>query len=131
MIPQIPAVLSSVPMVLMIVAVQVLVAFGRVSSHLSRSPEIGLISYFLQYLLHRLSEYGIHSLRVTLPSLSRKISPRLTRVVPFRPEVICFGVDNLLLSPPLQLIFLHSFVLVYPIPQLINVGDRFSSEGFS
>ena len=101
MIPQIPAVLSNVPMVLMVVAVQVLVTFRGFSSHLSRPPKIGLIPHFLQYLLHWLSEYGIHCLRVTLPSLSRKISPRLTGVVPFRPEVICFGVDNLLLSPPL------------------------------
>ena len=117
-------------MVLMIVVVQVLVTFGRVSSHLSRPPEIGLISYFLQYLLYGLSEYGIHCLRVILPSLSRKISPRLTMIVPFRPEIICFGVDNLLLPPPLQLIFLHPFVLVDPIHQLMNVGNWFTSEGF-
>ena len=83
-------------MVLMIVTVQVLVTFGRVSSHLSRPSEIGLIPYFLQYLLYWLPKYGIHCLRIALFSLSRKISPRLTRVVPFRPEIICFGVDNLL-----------------------------------
>ena len=76
---------------LMIVAIQVLVTFGRVSSHLSRPPEIGFIPYFLQYLLYWFSEYGIHCLRVALPTLSRKISPRLTRIVTFRPEIICFG----------------------------------------
>ena len=118
------------PMVLMIVAVQVLVTFGRVSSHLSRPPEIGLIPYFLQYLSHWLPEYGIHCLQVALPSLSRKISPRLTRVVPFRPEIICFGGGNLFLSPPLQLIFLYPFVLVDPIHQLMDVSNWFSGEGF-
>ena len=118
------------PMVLMIVTVHVLVTFGRVASHLSRPPEIGLIPYFFQHLLYWLSEYGIHCLWVALPSLSRKISPRLTRVVPLQPEIICFGRDNLLLSPPLQLIFLHSFVLVDPIHQLMDVSNWFSGEGF-
>ena len=89
------------PMVLMIVAVLVLVTFGRVSRHLSRPPEIGFIPYFLQYLLYRLPEYGIHCLRVALYSLSRKVSPRPTMVVPFQPEVISSGGNNLLLSPPL------------------------------
>ena len=118
-------------MVLMIVAVQVLVTFGRVSSHLSRPSEIGLVPYFLQYLLYWFPEYGIHCLRVALPSLSRKISPQLTGVISFRSKIVCFGGDDLLLSPSLQLIFLHPLVFVDPIPQLINVGNRFTSEGLS
>ena len=117
-------------MVLMIVTVQVLVTFRRVSSHLPRPSEIGLVPYFLQYLLYWLPEYGIHCLRVALSSLSRKISPRLIGVIPFRLEIIRFGGNNLLLSLSLQLIFLYPFVLVDPIHQLMNVGNWFSNEGF-
>ena len=118
------------PMVLMIVAVQVLVTFGRVSSYLPWPSKIGLVPYFLQHLLYWLPEYGIHCLRVALSSLSRKISSRLAKVIPFRPKIIGLGGDGLLLSPSLQLIFLHPFVLVDPIHQLMNVGNWFTSEGF-
>ena len=86
------------PMILMIVTVQVLVTFRRVSSHLPQPSEIGLVPYFLQYLLYWLPEYDIHCLRVALSSLSRKISPRLARVISFRPKIIYFGRDDLLLS---------------------------------
>ena len=118
-------------MVLMIVAVQVLVTFGRVSNHLSWPSEIGFVPYFLQHLLHWLPEHGIHRLHIILSSQSRKISPWLVMVIPFRPKIICFGRSDLLLSPSLQLIFLHPFVLVDPIHQLMNVGNWFTSEGFS
>ena len=118
------------PMVLVIVVVQVLVTFGRVSSHLSWPSEIGLVPYFLQHLLYWLPEHGIHRLCVTLSSLSRKISSRLVMVISFRHKIICFGGNDLLLSPSLQLIFLHPFVLVDPIHQLMIVGNWFTSEGF-
>ena len=45
-------ILSGMPVILVIVAVQVLVTFGKVSSHLSRPSEIGPVPYFLQHLLY-------------------------------------------------------------------------------
>ena len=117
-------------MVLMIVAVQVLVMFGRVSSHLSRPSEEGFVPHFLQHLLYWLSKHDIHRLHVTLSSLSQKISPRLVMVISFRPEIICFGGNDLLLSLSLELILFHPFVLVNPIHQLMNVGNWFTGERF-
>ena len=60
--------------------------------------EVRLVPYFLQHLLYWLSEHGIHRLHVTLSSLSQKISPRLVMVISFRPEIIRFGGNDLLLS---------------------------------
>ena len=58
------------PMVLMIVTIQVLVAFRRVPSHFSRPSEEGFVLDFLQNLLYWLSEHGINRLHVALSSLS-------------------------------------------------------------
>ena len=87
-------------MVLVIMTIQVLVALRVVSGHFTRPFEERLIFYFLQNLLHRLSEYGINRLHVGLSSLSRKIPPRLVTVILFRPVITPFGGDDLLLSFP-------------------------------
>ena len=117
-------------MVLMIVAVHVLVTFGRVSSHLSWPSEIGLVPYFLQHLLYWLPEYGIHCLR--LLCLTCREKSLLGWLGLYRSDLKSFalGGDDLLLSPSLQLIFLHPFVLIDPIHQLMDVSNWFTSEGF-
>ena len=89
------------PVVLMIMTIQVLVAFCGVSDHFTRPFEERLTFDFLKNLLHRLSEYGINRLHVDLSSLSQKIPSRLVAVISFRPVIIPFGGDDLLLSFPL------------------------------
>ena len=88
-------------MVLMIMTIQVLVAFCGGSDHFTRPFEERLTFDFLKNLLHRLSKYGINRLHVGLSSLSRKISLQLVMVISFRPVIIPFGGDDLLLSFPL------------------------------
>ena len=86
------------PMVLMIMTIQVLVAFRRVPSHFSWPLEESFVLDFLQNLLYWLSEHGINHLHVGLSNLSRKISSRLVMVVSFRPVIIPSGGNDLLLS---------------------------------
>ena len=52
MIPQISAILGSVPMVLMIMAIKALITPHRISYHLIRSLEERLIFNLLQNLLY-------------------------------------------------------------------------------
>jgi len=66
-VPQIPTVFCSVPLVLMVFAIKALVAPHRVSSHLVRPFEERLIFNLLQNLMHRFSEYCINYLGVSKP----------------------------------------------------------------
>ena len=102
MIPLIPAILSGMLVVLMIMTIQVLVALRGVSSHFTWPSEERFVLDFLQNLLYWLSEYDINRLHVGLSSLSRKIPSRLVIVASFRPVIIPFGGERS--SPFLSLV---------------------------
>ena len=67
MIPQIPAVLRSVPLVLMVLAIKALVTPHGVSSHLIWPFEERLILYLLQNPMHRFLERRINRLSISRP----------------------------------------------------------------
>ena len=64
MVPQIPAILCSVPLILMVLAIKVLVSSQGVPNHLVWPFEEWFIFYFLQNLVHRFSEHCIDHLSV-------------------------------------------------------------------
>ena len=63
-VPQTPAILGCMAMILMILAIKVRISFFRISHHLVGSFEEGFVFYFFQYLMHRLSEYSSDHLMV-------------------------------------------------------------------
>ena len=64
------AVLRGVSVVLMVLAIQVLIALLGVSGHLIRPLKVWFIPYLLQHPVYWLSEYGIDSLSVGRPAKS-------------------------------------------------------------
>ena len=56
-----------------------------------------------------------------------EVHPRTIVVIPIRPEIPPLLKDNLLFSSSLQLVFLHSLILVDPIHQLAHAGGGFAS----
>ena len=67
MVPQIPAILRSVSLVLMVLAIKVLVAPCGVSSHLVQPFEKWLVLDLFQNLTHQFLEHGIDHLGVGRP----------------------------------------------------------------
>ena len=63
-VPQTPAILGCMAMILMILAIKVTVSFFRISHHLVGPFEEGFIFDFFQYLMHWLSEYSFDHLMV-------------------------------------------------------------------
>ena len=67
MIPQVPTVLCSMFLFLMVMAVEVLIALRRISSHFIWQFEEWFVLNLLQNLTNRLSEHGINRLGVGRP----------------------------------------------------------------
>ena len=67
MIPQAPAILGGMPMILMILAIEVTVTLFRISHHLIWSFKEWLIFNLLQYLMHWLSEHCTDDLSIVRP----------------------------------------------------------------
>ena len=76
------------------------------------------------------SEYGVDSLCIGCSGLPYKVPPRAVATILVRLEIPSLLRDNLLFSSSLQLVFLHSLVLIDPIYQLTHTGGRFASQGF-
>ena len=131
MIPQISAILGSVPMVLMIMAIKVLITPHRISYHLIWPFEERLIFNLLQNLLYWLSEHSINRLGVGRSRLLNKIFPRSVVLDSIRPEIPPLLRDHLSISFTLQLVLLYPSILINPIHQLMYTGNRFTSERFS
>ena len=77
------------------------------------------------------SEYNINSLCVGCLGLPYEISPRAVVVIPVRPKIPHLLRDNLLFSSILQLVFLHSFILIDLIHQLVHTGGELASQRLS
>ena len=67
MIPQIPAVLGGVSLVLVVVEIKALIAPHGIYCHLVWPFEEWLILNLFQYLVHWLSEHSINRLNVSRP----------------------------------------------------------------
>ena len=87
MIPQISAILGSVPMILMIMAIKVLLTLHRISCHLIHPPEERLVFNLLQDLLYWLSKYNINRLGVGKSRLPNKIFLRSVVLDPIRSDL--------------------------------------------
>ena len=116
------------PVVLVVLAIKVLIAPRGLSRHLIRSLKVWLILYFFQHLMYRFSEYNIDSLCVGCSKLPKEISPWTVAVISVRPEIPPLLRGNLLFSSTLQLVFLHSFILIDLIHQLAHTGGRLASQ---
>ena len=130
MIPQVPAVLSGVSLVLVVVAIKVLIAPHWVPSHLIWPSEEWFILDFFENLMHRLSEHDINRLSIGRPRLPSKISLRAVVIVSIRPEIPPLLRDSLGLSFPLLLVFLYPFILINLVHELAYTSDRFASQRF-
>ena len=64
-VPEVPAILHGMSVVLVVLAIKVLIALRGLSCHFIRSPKVWLILDFLQHLMHWLSKYSIDSLCVS------------------------------------------------------------------
>ena len=74
------------------------------------------------------SEHNIDSLCVGCSRLPYEISPRAVAVIPIRPEIPSLLRDNLLFSSTLQLVFLHSLILIDLIHQLVHTGGGLANQ---
>ena len=128
MMQKVLAVLRGMLVVLVVLVIKVLIAPRGFSRHLIQPPKICLVLDFLQYSLYCFSEYGIDSLCVGCSGLPYEVPPRAVVVIPIRLEIPPLLRDNLLFSSSLQLVFLHSLILVNPIHQLAHAGGGFAGQ---
>ena len=129
-IPEVPAILSSVSVVLVVLEIKVLVSLYRLSRHLIQPSKVWFALDFFQHLMHRFSEYSPDVLRVGYLRLPCEISPRAIVDVSVRPKIPTLLRDNLFLSLALHLVFFYSLVLIDPIHQLAHTDGRLASQGF-
>ena len=102
----------------------------RVPTHLIGSPEVWLILYLIQYLMHRLSKHPINHLSNSRSGVPSKIPLRLIIVVPIRPEIPSILGDYL--SLPFSLLsVLNPFVLINTIQELAYTPSRLPCQRLS
>ena len=116
------------PVVLVVLAIKVLIAPCGLFRYLIRLLKVWLVLDFFQHPMYWFSEYSIDSLCVGYSRLPYEISPQAVAVISVRPEIPPLLGDNLLFSPTLQLVFLHSFILIDSIHQLAYTGGRLASQ---
>ena len=94
-------------MVLVALEIKVLIAPRGFPRHLIRPLKVWFVLDFLQQPMYWFSEHSTDSLCVSCSGLPYEISSRAVAVISVRPEIPHLLRDNLLLSLPLQLIFLY------------------------
>ena len=127
-VPKVPAILRGMPVVLVVLAIEVLIALRGLSDHLIWPSKVWLALDLLQHPVYRFSKYSVNSLRVGCSGLPYEISPRAVAVVSVQPEIPPLLGNDLLFSFNLQLIFLYSFIFVNPVHQLVHIGGRFACQ---
>ena len=131
MTPQRPAIFSSVPLLLVVLAMKTLVAFRGVSSHLVWPLKVWLILNFFQDLVYWLSEHSIDYLSISRSRMPRKISSRSVVIVPIRPEIPSILRDHLSFLISLLLVLLDPLILINAIHELMHTPNRFPGQRFS
>ena len=119
------------PPLLVILAMEALVAPQEVSSHFVWPFEVWLVLDLFQDLMHWFSEHNVNHLRSHGSRLSRKIPLGSIVVVSIRHEIPSFLRDNIAFSLTLQLVFLDPLVLINAIHKLTNTSDRLLGQGLS
>ena len=127
-VPKVPAILHGMPVVLVVLAIEVLIALRGLSGHLIWPSKVWLTLDLLQHPVYWFSEYSVNSLRVGCSGLPYEISPQAVAVVSVQPEIPPLLGDNLLFSFTLQLVFLYSFIFVNPVDQLVHTSGRFACQ---
>ena len=124
MIPQSSAIFYGVSSLLVVLAMKVLIALYRVSSHLIWPFKIWLILSPFQDLMHWFSEHRANHLSSSRPRLPSKVSSRSIIVVFVRPEIPPILRDNLSLPFPLLLVFLNLLILVNTVHESTHTPYR-------
>ena len=147
------------PPLLVILAVEALVASQGISFHFVWPFEVWLVFNLFQDLVHWFSEHSVNCLRSYRPQLSSKIPSGLVIVVAVRPSVNCLrscrpqlsskipsGLvivvavrpkiphllrDNLTLPLSLLLDFLDSLVFINAVHKSTHTPHRLLGQGFS
>ena len=114
-IPEIPAILRGMSVVLVVLAIKVLVSLCGLFRHLIRPSKVWFDLDFFQHLMHCFSEYSPDVPRTGRLRLPRKVFPRTTIGISVRPEIPPLLRDNLLLFLALHLVFHYSLILIDPI----------------
>ena len=128
MVSQIPTVLRSMSLVLMVLAIEAWVSPCRVLGHLVWP--FRLVFYLLENSVHWFSKHSINHLGVGRSWWSDVIFPRSNGIKLVRPEIPPLVRDNLRFTFSLLLIFLKPLVFINLVHKLAHGGNRFSSQGF-
>ena len=86
------------PVVLVVLAIEVLIALRGLSGHLIWPSKVWLALDLLQHPVYWFLEYSVNSLRVGCSGLPYEISPQAVAVVSVRPEIPHLLGDNLIFS---------------------------------
>ena len=116
------------PVVVVVLTIKVLIVPHGLNRHLIWPLKVWLVLDFFQHLMYRFLEYSIDSLCIGCSRLPYEISPRTVAIISVRPEIPPLLRGNLLFSSTLQLVFLHSFILIDLIHQLAHTGGRLASQ---
>ena len=131
MVPQSSIVLSGMPPLLVVLAIEALVVPQRISSHFVWPFEIWLILDLLQNLMHWFSEHSVNHPRSHRPRLSSKIPSGSVIVVYVQPKIPHLRGDNLTLPLALLLVFLDPFILINTIHKPTNTPHQLLGQGLS
>ena len=75
-------ILGGVPPIMMVLAIEALIALGWVTSHFVWPSEVRIILYLFKYLMYRLLEYQANYLSVSTRGLVYEVSPRSIMAIP-------------------------------------------------
>ena len=128
MVPQSSAVLDSMSLLLVVLAMKALITPQGVSSHFVWPFEIWLV---LQDLMHWFSEQSVNCLGSRRPRLSSKIPLGFIIVVAIRLKIPPLLRDNLTFLLSLLLVFLHSLVFINAVHESMHAFYRLLRQEFS
>ena len=131
MVPQSFAVLGGMPLLLVVLVIEALVAPQRVPSHLVWPFEVWLVLDLFQDLMHWFSKHNVNHLRSRRSRLSSKIFSGPIIIVFVRPEILHLLKDNLTFPLALLLVFLDPLVLINTIHKPTNTLHQLLGQGFS
>ena len=127
MVMQGSAILSGMSPVLVVLAIETLIAFGWVSSHFVGPFEIRLILYLYKDLIYRLLKYQADYLGISSQRLVNEVSPRSIMVVPIKLRISPFRWEDLGLTLSLHLILFDLLMLINTIHELAQTPSELHS----
>ena len=128
--PQSSITLGGMPPLLVVLAMEALVASQGISSHFVWPFEVWLVLDLFQDLMHWFSEHNVNHLRSRKSRLFYKIPSGSVIVVSVQPEIPPLLRDNLTVPLALLLVFFDPLVLINTIHKSMNTPHRLLSQGF-